>query len=232
MGSRREFCKTLGAGIAVSLMPELIIAGTGDLPNVLILGDSISIGYTELVRELLKDQANVLRPMKENGKPMNCQGTTYGLKHIDAWLAASEWNVIHFNFGLHDLKHVDPETGRNSTNPDHPQQAGLKEYEKNLEQIVKKLKAISARLIFATTTPFPDKPQGPLRRSDQAEKYNKVALKIMKKNDIIINDLYAYVLPRMEELQKPNNVHFTSKGSEFLAEKVAWEIRRLLKSSM
>ncbi len=228
MISRRNFCKTLGAGIAVSFVPEIVFAQRKDLPNVLILGDSISIGYTETVQSILEGKANVFRPMKEDGKPWNCQGTTYGIKHIDAWLSVSEWDVIHFNFGLHDLKHIDPETGRNSTNPDHPQQAGLKEYKKNLEEIVEKLKATNAKLIFGTTTPFPDKPEGPLRRSDQAEKYNKVALKIMKKNDILINDLYGYVLPRMEALQRPNNVHFTRQGSEHLAEKVANEISKLL----
>lgn len=230
MISRRKFCSTLGTAIAFSFVPELIIAGRNDLPNVLILGDSISIGYTKLVREILEGQANVSRPMRENGKPLNCQGTTNGVKHIDDWLSVSKWDVIHFNFGLHDLKHVDPETGRNSNNPDHPQQAGIKQYEKNLKEIVKKLIASNAKLIFATTTPYPDKPIGPLRRSDQAEKYNKVALKIMKKNEIIVNDLYGYVLPKMEELQLPNNVHFTKSGSVYLAEKVAAEMTKLLLS--
>ena len=49
------------------------------------------------------------------------------------------------------------------------------------------------------------------------EKYNKVALKIMKKNGIMVNDLHAFVLPRMDELQRPNNVHFTEAGSRALA---------------
>ena len=62
---------------------------------------------------------------------------------------------------------------------------------------------------------------GPLRDPGMPEKYNKVALKIMKKNQILVNDLHAYVLPRMEELQRPNNVHFTETGSRALAEQVA-----------
>ena len=53
------------------------------------------------------------------------------------------------------------------------------------------------------------------------EKYNKAALKIMKKNGIAVNDLYTFVLPRMEELQRPNNVHFMESGSRVLAERVA-----------
>jgi acyl-CoA thioesterase-1 len=56
-----------------------------------------------------------------------------------------------------------------------------------------------------------------------------VALKVMKKHKISINDLHAYVLPRMEQLQKPQNVHFTEEGSESLAEVVASSIKNHLK---
>jgi len=68
------------------------------LPRVLLIGDSISIGYTVPVRELLKGAANVHR-IPENGGP-----TTRGLERLDAWLGTNHWDVIHFNWGLHDLK--------------------------------------------------------------------------------------------------------------------------------
>ena len=51
--------------------------------------------------------------------------------------------------------------------------------------------------------------------------YNEIALKIMRDNEVEVNDLYSFVLPRMEELQRPNNVHSTESGSEALAEQVA-----------
>ena len=54
--------------------------------------------------------------------------------------------------------------------------------------------------------------------------YNQVALRIMNKYQIKINDLYNLVLPRLSELQKPNNVHFKEKGSEFLANQVVKSI--------
>src|SRR5262245_2767243 len=68
------------------------------LPRVLLVGDSISIGYTLPVRTLLKGKANVHR-VPENGGP-----TTNGLAKLSAWLGNGKWDVIHFNFGLHDLK--------------------------------------------------------------------------------------------------------------------------------
>ena len=63
--------------------------GSG-LPRVRIIGDSISIGYTLDVRDLLKGKANVHR-IPTNGGP-----TSNGLKHIDAWLGSGKWDVIHF----------------------------------------------------------------------------------------------------------------------------------------
>lgn len=225
MSSRRRFLRT-----SISAIPFLALTGTGfkwpekKLPNVLILGDSISIGYFPFTRELLKEKALVTRPFKQDGTPENCAGTTNGVKHINRWLGDTKWDLIHFNFGLHDLKHVDPETGKNSKDPLHPHQADLKQYKQKLEVIVEKLKTTGAKLVFATTTPYPDEVGGPLRDPGMPEKYNKVALKIMKKNGILVNDLFAFVLPRMEELQRPNNVHFTEAGSKELAEQVAGKI--------
>ncbi|WP_430934675.1 GDSL-type esterase/lipase family protein [Saccharicrinis sp. 156] len=229
MINRRNFLKTTIVGAVASFVPSALLAENNEkLPNVLILGDSISIGYTPFVRDMLKGKANVYRPLYPNGKAENCEGTTKGKEMMEEWLSANKWDIIHFNFGLHDLKHVDEKTGKNSTNPDDPQQAGLKTYKKNLKEIVEKLNVTGATLVFATTTPFPDKPKGPLRRADQPKKYNKVALKIMKKYDIRINNLHDFVLPRMEELQLPSNVHFKKAGSEALAKQVVKHIEELL----
>ena len=199
------------------------------LPQVLIIGDSISIGYAPIVHGLLAGEAHVTRPLNDNGGHLNCEGTTRGVQMIEDWLAVADWDVIHFNFGLHDLKHVHPQTGRNSNDPEHPQQADLAQYEANLEKIVETLKRSGATLVFATTTPYPDKPGGPLRRADEVLKYNKVAKQVMKENGIPVNDLHAFVQPQMEQLLMPNNVHFTVKGSRVLAHRVAAEIRKALR---
>jgi len=225
MKSRRTFLKT-----SIALSPVLAFSNialsskTFDPPNVLIIGDSISIGYTPFIKEIISFRANVSRPMQEDGKPENCQGTTNGVKNIKRWIGDTKWDIIHFNFGLHDLKHVEPVTGKNSNNPDHPQQADLKQYKINLKEIVEVLKTTEAKLIFATTTPYPDDVGAPLRKPGMPEKYNQAAIKIMNKNGITINNLYAFMQPRMAELQRPKNVHFTQEGSRALAEKVAERI--------
>jgi acyl-CoA thioesterase-1 len=232
MDSRRELLqKTLMFSPLVIWPNSLVNIFQGDLPNVLILGDSISIGYTPFVQEYLKGRANVFRPMLENGKPENCAGTTKGVENIDRWLGSKKWDIIHFNFGLHDIKHVDPVTGENSQNPKHPQQANRKQYKKNLEIIAKKLKNTGAKLIFATTTPYPDEVEGPLRKPGMPQKYNRIAVKIMNKNGILINNLHAFMVPRMAELQLPNNVHFTEQGSREMAKKVVERINEVINES-
>ncbi|MEM7374235.1 MAG: hypothetical protein AAF587_36915 [Bacteroidota bacterium] len=105
----------------------------------------------------------------------NCQGTTHGIQQIDQWLGETKWDLIHFNFGLHHLKHVEPETGKNSKKQEYPRQAEPKQYKKNLKAITEKLVATQARLIFATTTPFPDQVDGPLREYGDVEHYNSIA---------------------------------------------------------
>jgi arylsulfatase A-like enzyme/lysophospholipase L1-like esterase len=199
------------------------------LPNVLLLGDSISIGYTLQVRELLAGEANVFRPHSSNGeKAVNCCGTTRAVEGIDEWLAGRNWDVIHFNFGLHDLKHVDAETGMNSACADDPRQASVEKYAENLEDIIEKVEATGARLIFAATTPVPEGFQNPLREPDAPLRYNAAALEIMEARGIQVNDLYAFCEKRLGELHLPNNVHFNKSGNQVLGERVAKSIRDAL----
>lgn len=193
------------------------------LPNVLILGDSISIGYTLQVRALLQGKANVYRPTSPDGtKPVNCSGTTSGVKSVDQWLSGHKWSVIHFNWGLHDLKHVaSPGSSQNTNSPSDPVQATVEEYSRNLETIVAKLEATGARLIFATTTPVAPGTTNPLREVDAPGRYNAAALKIMQARGIAVDDLFAFCEPQLDKLQLPKNVHFTPAGSQALATQVA-----------
>lgn len=175
------------------------------LPRVLIIGDSISIGYTAPVRKLLAGKANVHRIMA-NGGP-----TTNGLKNLDQWLGAGRWDVIHFNFGLHDLRIME----------DGKHQVPLEEYEKNLAQLAARLKATGARLIWCSTTPVPAGKLSPPRRSADVPLYNEAAARVMKSAGIPVNDLYNFCLPVLDQIQRPENVHFTPEGSRRLAGEVA-----------
>lgn len=203
------------------------------LPKVLIIGDSISIDYLPFVREELKGVAEVIRPEAEDGGRYNCEGTTKGLAELDNWLALSgdqPWAVIHFNFGLHDMKRVDPDTGRDSRDADHPRQAEPEVYADQLERIVLHLRRAQpdAVLVFATTTPVPDAAVSPHRDATDPPRYNALAAQIMRRHDVRVNDLFASADANAAEWQRPANVHFTAGGSRGLGAQVAQHLREAL----
>lgn len=184
------------------------------LPRVLLIGDSISMGYTVPVRELLKGKANVHR-IPQNGGP-----TKNGVTNIEKWLASGKWDVIHFNWGIHDLKIM----------PDGKRQVEPDDYEANLRSLVKRMKATGARLIWATTTPIPDGPLIPDRKFGKVDEYNVIAARVMQENGVQIDDLNAWITPKLADLQKRQDVHYLDAGYDYLARKVADEIERALGS--
>jgi lysophospholipase L1-like esterase len=188
------------------------VEDTPGLPRVLLIGDSISIGYTLPVRKQLAGKANVHRIEGNAGPSSN------GVFLIDTWLRQSKWDVIHFNFGLHDLKRLD----------DGKQQVPPEAYERFLRLIVQRLKKTGARLIWASTTPVPEGKVSPPRVPAEVAAYNAIARRVMNENSIPIDDLYAFVLPRLNEVQQPVNVHFTAAGSELLGKQVASVIDQAL----
>ncbi len=194
------------------------------LPRVLLIGDSISIGYTLAVREQLKGAANVHRPTE------NCSSTNTGVAKLESWLGEKPWDVIHFNFGLHDLKYVKP--GSNLIVPTDTPGSGflvpLDQYESNLEKIVAKLKTTKAKLIWCSTTPVVAETTG--RTTEDPPRYNQIAERVMRKHGIAIDDLFAFASPQLSEIQIPKNVHFTPAGSKVLAQQVAKSITEALRS--
>ncbi len=188
------------------------ITETPGLPRVLLIGDSISMGYTLPVRRLLADKANVVHP------PVNCSNSGFGLRELEKWLGDKPWDVIHVNFGLHDLKFVD-EKGTMVAVEKGKQLISLADYEANLRALVVRLRATKAKLIWATTTPVPEGTTGRIAGSERA--YNEVVKKIMTENQIPLDDLCAAVSGTLATLQQTRNVHFTPAGYEALAQTVA-----------
>ncbi len=166
------------------------------LPRVLLIGDSVSRGYTQEVRKALEGKINVHRA------PENCGPTANGIKKIDAWLGESKWDVIHFNFGIHD---------RSTPLPDYVQR---------LEQLVERMKKTGAKLVWASTTPIPDDASKNQRAESIVER-NAAALGVMQKHGVAVDDLFEAILPHVSKLQNPNDVHFTAEGYSFLGKQVA-----------
>jgi lysophospholipase L1-like esterase len=222
--------------------PGLVeVADVPGLPRVLLIGDSISMGYTLAVREKLKGVANVHRPLE------NCGDTARGLARLDQWLGQSHWDVIHFNFGLHDLKYLD-EKGQYVTPEKGKQVAPPEVYRQRLRELTQRLKATGAKLIFATTTPVPPGTSGRVAGDERV--YNEVALEVMKQEGVAVDGLGGYVAEqqtkvpprplsekptpprkaklRPGEIQQPFNVHFTPDGYDQLANLVVASIEKAL----
>jgi acyl-CoA thioesterase-1 len=183
------------------------------LPRVLLIGDSISIGYTLPVRAKLKGKANVHRI------PMNGGATEIGLEKIDEWLGDKPWNVIHFNFGLHDAKYMSATELR----------ATREQYIANLRTLIARMQKTGAKLIFATTTPVPK--GGVLsetRKFDDVAARNVLAIKLMRDSGIAIDDLCAVVERSPKSIARENDVHFAPEGYEILGTAVAKSIEEAL----
>ena len=177
------------------------------LPRVLLIGDSVSRGYTLATRKQLAGKANVLRA------PTNCGSSVNGVEKLDIWLGKGKWDVIHFNFGIHDVqKSIPTET-----------------YLKNLETIVARLKATGAKVIFATTTPIPDDLTKKKNPATTVVERNQAAIEIMKKNNVPVDDLFTAITPKVAEYQNVKDVHFKEEGYDYLGKAVAESIVPLLK---
>ncbi len=174
------------------------------LPRVLIIGDSVSRGYTLAVRKVLKGKANVHRA------PANCGPTKAGLEKLDVWLGEGKWDLIHFNFGIHDRA------------------TPLEDYRERLGKIVDRLSGTGAKLIWATTTPIPDVSETKQTSASIVER-NAIAAEIMKGKGVAINDLFAAITPHLATVQNPKDVHFNPDGYDFLGEKVGSAIEANLK---
>ena len=192
------------------------------LPRVLILGDSISLGYTPSVKKHLAGKAEVLRPAE------NCQHTGHGLVRIKTWLGDTKWDVIHFNWGIWDTHMLNAQNQLVKDNAEgvlHIRHTP-KQYRENLTKLVETMEKSGAKLIWVSTTPIMSR-TGP--RFDDIKTLNAVAEEIMKERKIAVNDLYAHVLPNVKEWQSGDKVHFTGVGSDELGKKVSAKILEVLK---
>ena len=160
------------------------------LPRVLIIGDSVSRGYTLAVREFLAGKANVHRA------PANCGPTKMGIDKLKVWLGDGRWDVITFNFGIHDRR------------------TSEKDYKTRLTQITTRLKATGAKLLWVNTTPVP--PGAHEYVKGASEQKNRTAATLMQSREIPIVDLYSAVLPMLAKYQIPKNCHFKHSGYDFL----------------
>ena len=189
--------------------------------KILIIGDSISIGYTPFVKESLNDVAIV----KHN--PGNAQHTGTGLTKLNEWIGDEQWDIVQFNWGLWDLcyRHPDSKVQGTKDKINGTVTFSVEEYEENLTEIVKQLKRTGAKLIFVTTSYVPDGEAGRFAGDDL--RYNEAAKRVMKQNNILVNDIYSASKKIHSKHRKAaGDVHYTKEGYKLLSKKIMKFIKK------
>lgn len=202
---------------------SILLAFRAPMKKVLIIGDSISLGYYPVVKKTFTGQAEVQH------NPGNAQHTGTGLRLLDNWLGDQQYDVILFNWGLWDLCYRHPESKvqgqRDKLNGEITYT--VDRYEANMEKLVQRLKKTGAKLVFVTTTVIPPDEAGRFEGDERT--YNDAAKEIMKKHNIEICDLYSHSVAIHKKYSKAaGDVHYTDEGYIKLAEPIVAAVRKAL----
>lgn len=181
-----------------------------DLPRVLIIGDSISRSYTAPVRKKLQKNSNVHRIPANGGNSTNLRGK------LAEYLGDGKWDVIVYNFGIHDANGKTPE----------------KTYRENWTAITETLKRTGAKLIWVRTTPTWDKEQNAVNPAIITVNQWSDSL-VAEQPDIHICDLYSLLVGAPGgaiAYLSPDNVHMNREGNKLITREVAGSVREVLRN--
>lgn len=183
------------------------------MKKILLLGDSIRLGYDNYVKESLKNVAEVYFPEE------NCGYGTNVLRKLHAWtdsLGLYEADAVHFNVGHWDTVRIYGDDC--ITRPEV--------YRDNLERIIKRIKFLfpNAKIIFATSTPCIESgfiADFEMRYDTDIIKYNKIACEVMEKYGVIVNDLYKLLEDKPESYHSDQTHYYTPEATVLMGDKVA-----------
>lgn len=189
------------------------------MKRAVLIGDSIRKGYQATVGTTLAGAAEVWGPDQNGGTSRNV------LAHLEDWVLNRDWDVLHVNCGLHDLR---KEFGQDTA------AVPLAEYTENVRSILTRAKhRPDARVVWALTTPVNQQWHHENKPFDRFEAdvvaYNEAAAQVARELDVPVNDLYAAVnAAGRDELLVPDGVHYKPEGYVLLGKQVAAQIREQL----
>lgn len=189
------------------------------MQQVILIGDSIRMGYQETVRRQLMDVAQVWGPEQNGGDSANVRA------HLEEWVLSRPAAVVHLNCGLHDLKKPFGSVLA---------QVPVDQYEANLRDIFARLRDRGPRrVVWATTTPVDEELHHRTKGFDRFEAdvaaYNAVSLALAAEFEVPVNDLNEVIASAGPAAHlNPDGVHFTPAGSQLLGQAVAAYLQPLL----
>lgn len=191
------------------------------MKKVLLLGDSIRMGYQSFVKEELAGEYEVLYP-EDNGR-----FAAYTLWQVNQEFKHNpDIQLVHFNNGYWDMNIEAP-----MTEAIHP----VEEYVRFLRRIVTLCRQCGAKVVFATTVPILGTGaagdntgvQGTINYSDAwVQQYNAAATTLMEELDVPVNDLYALCMEDDRRYKCEDLLHLSEEGSRRCAKQVADYVRK------
>lgn len=205
--------------------PELRSASapSSQRPDLLLLGDSISIQYTLALAEQLSRCVDLYFMVKVKNQPifqwlaskehsrLNVRSSSHFQKRSRHWINRGSYDAIVLNVGIHDIKDL-VEVGKAST--------GLKTYEANLEAIIKLIKDRSTHVFFVTTLPVAShiSDQYPREIIDQA---NQIAQDLSAKAGVNLINISSIADDNSEIFYAQDGLHLNEQGVDLVADEIA-----------
>ena len=196
------------------------------MKKVLLLGDSIRMGYDDYVKDLLGGECEVYYDPEDNGR-----FSAYTLWQMNQFFKHfGHFDVVHWNNGYWDMNIEAP-----MTTAMHP----VDEYVHYLRRIIGEIRRNGAVPIFATTTPILSAGQAAdisgtgadsiNYNNDWVVAYNEAALAVMQEEKVRVNDLYTLCLEDPHYYKCEDLLHLTEKGYQRLAGQIARVVREEMK---
>ena len=185
------------------------IAERSKITKVVLIGDSIRMGYQPLVVTNLQGWAEVWGPSE------NCRHSLWALEHFNQWVAGQRPDILHFNFGIHDAE----------LTQDGHSQIVIEQYRLCLQRFIKRAEQLHIRLIWATTTPRYQVPEGnspgQWLKMTRIDDYNAAALQIVRSCQIAVNDLHKAITDNdYVQCLQSDGCHMSDFGNKVLADAV------------
>lgn len=182
------------------------------MKKIILIGDSIRIGYDKYVKDALKDKAEVFYPSE------NCRFAQYVLRTVCDWQNDGKWgkdaDLVHWNAGLWDTLRL---YGDDPLTP--PEMYG-----EMIRRIDKRLRYLfpNAKMIFATSTRVQEHRYGEnfKRYNKDIEEYNRIAVEALKDTNTVINDLYGFTAALPDEYYSDVTHLYTPEGTNAMTNKV------------
>lgn len=190
------------------------------MKKIVLIGDSIRMGYDKYVKEALDGVAEVYYPGE------NCRFAQYTLRFISDWKHKGEWptdaDLVHWNVGLWDVCEMFGEEPISS----------IEHYTEMITRIDKRIRLLfpNAKVVFATSTAVREEGySGNFHRYNATiERYNAAAIAALEGTGTVINDLYEHTKDIKPEYCSDMTHYNTPAGAAYMGGKVLSVICNML----